>query len=97
MAKQAGRYSGQASTREPKAQNRDVKPLSREHQQLLDWHKHVRFKKTLFGGVKESDVWKKLGELNELYNQALAAERIRCDALLAQQRNAGEVDDEQFK
>lgn len=89
MAKQTGRYSGQIPAR-------DVKPLSREHQQLLDWHKHVRFKKNLFGGVKESDVWKKLGELNALYTQALAAERTRYDALLSQQAGRGEAEDVQF-
>lgn len=96
MSKQVGRYSGrsQSSPREQKSQSREQKPLSREHQLLLDWHKHVRFKKAIFGGVKESDVWKKLGELNELYNQALAAERIRYDALLAQQEKAGEADHE---
>ena len=42
----------------------------------------VKFRKQIFGGVSEKDVWKKIGELNELYRQGILAERARCDALL---------------
>ena len=53
------------------------------HQQaaIVKWLRQVRFRKTLFG-VDEADVWKKLAELNELYEAALSAERARYDALL---------------
>ena len=44
--------------------------------------KEERFKKTILGGVNEADVWKKIAELNELYEAELAAERIRYDVLL---------------
>lgn len=46
------------------------------------WLKTVRFKKSFIGGVDEADVWKKISELNSLYEAALAAERVRYDALL---------------
>lgn len=60
----------------------EITPLSIEQERILNWLKAVRFKKTILGGVVEADVWKKLGELNEMYNAALTAERVRYDALL---------------
>lgn len=63
-----------------------IRPLSREQKRILQWLRKVRFKKQLFGGVSERDVWKKIEELNSMYNVALVAERARYDALLAQQR-----------
>lgn len=62
--------------------------LSREQKKIAQWLKQVRFRKTLLGGVSERDVWKKIGELNELYNEALVAERARYDALLAEARES---------
>lgn len=56
--------------------------LNFEQQRIAKWLKEVKFRKRLFGGVSERDVWKKLLELNEMYNAALAAERARYDALL---------------
>ncbi|MFR1945918.1 hypothetical protein [Faecalimonas umbilicata] len=41
----------------------------------------MKFKKRLFG-VDEADVWKKIQELNHLYEEALAWERKRYDLLL---------------
>ncbi len=57
---------------------------SAEEQRIAIWMQKVRFRKHLFGGVMERDVWKKLGELQKLYEQALVAERARYDALLAE-------------
>lgn len=62
--------------------------LSREQKKIAQWLKQVKFRKTLFGGVSERDVWKKIGELNELYNEALVAERARYDALLSEARQS---------
>lgn len=59
---------------------------------VAEWLKKVKFKKTLFGGVDERDVWKKLDELNVLYNEALVAERARYDALLAEAKGMSEGD-----
>lgn len=56
-----------------------------EQQRIAQWLKKVRFRKALFG-VSEKDVWKKIGELNDMYQELLAAERIRYDTLLEYQR-----------
>ena len=45
----------------------------------------MQFRHVALGGVDEVQLWKKLEELYTLYEQALAAERARYDALLAQQ------------
>ena len=58
--------------------------LGREQKRIRQWMKQVRFRRRLFGGVDERDVWKKIGELNDMYNAALVAERARFDALLEQ-------------
>ena len=63
----------------------EIHPLNREQKRILTWLRKVRFKKKLFGGVSERDVWKKIEELNSMYNLALIAERARYDALLQQQ------------
>lgn len=61
-----------------------AEPLNHEQERIQKWLKQVRFKKAALGGVKEADVWKKLLELNALYEAALSAERARYDALLAE-------------
>lgn len=53
-----------------------------QEERIIDFLKNVKFRKQIFGGVQEADVWKKIGELNELYRQGILAERARCDALL---------------
>lgn len=58
--------------------------LNHEQEGIQRWLKQVRFKKTLLGGVDEADVWKKIAELNEMYEAALSAERARYDALLTE-------------
>ena len=57
---------------------------------IVPWLQKVRFRKCLFGGVSEADVWKKVEELNAMYETALAAERARYDALLEAQQKAGD-------
>ena len=49
----------------------------------------LKFRKQVFGGVRETDVWKKIGELNDMYRQALIAERARYDALLRAKTESG--------
>lgn len=66
-----------------------VKPVNGEQQRIAQWLKKVKFKKQFFGGVNEKDVWKKIAELNDMYNVAIACERARYDALLEQQSGAG--------
>lgn len=56
--------------------------LNHEQERIEKWLKQVRFKKSFVGGVDEADVWKKIAELNSMYEAALSAERARYDALL---------------
>ena len=56
--------------------------LNHEQEKIKDWIEQVRFRHKLFGGVDEADLWKKIAELNEMYQKALSAERARYDALL---------------
>ena len=60
-----------------------AEPLSAEQEKLRAWFRTVHFRKNLFGGINERQLWKKLDELNHLYEEALIAERARYDALLA--------------
>lgn len=63
-------------------------PLNHVQQQIIQWLEKVKFHKKWFGGVDEQDVWKKIQELDRMYETALLAERVRYDGLLAQQRKA---------
>lgn len=67
-----------------------TRPLNHEQERIREWLKQVRFKKTVFGRVDEADVWKKIAELNTLYEAALSAERARYDALLAEHTGCAE-------
>lgn len=74
-------------------------PLNHEQERIRKWLKQVRFKKTLLGGVNEADLWKKIAELNSMYEAALSAERARYDALLAEcyvSADPGEAGDESY-
>lgn len=74
-------------------------PLNHEQERIQKWLKQVRFKRALFGGVDEADLWKKIAELNSLYEAALSAERARYDALLAQRgycADSGKAGDESY-
>ena len=68
----------------PSISSTDKPAINSEQQNIIDWLKKVRFRKQLFGGVSEQDVWKKIDELNKLYDAALAAERIRYETLIAE-------------
>lgn len=67
----------------------EIQPLNHEQKRIMARLKKVRFRKKLFGGVSERDVWKKIEELNSMYNLALIAERARYDALLQARGGAG--------
>ena len=59
-----------------------IENLSPEQQNIALWLQKAKFKKKIFGGVDEADVWKKIEQLNALYTAAVDAERIRYDTLL---------------
>lgn len=97
----AGKFSaGRKPSGQPRSQtpSREADPAPRQETPLLNHEqaniqaflKKVRFQKAIVGGVRESDVWKKIGELNALYEAALSAERARYDALLEQKKSGGD-------
>ena len=55
-----------------------------ELDEVARWLASVKFKKKLLGGLDPADVWKKLEELNALYENAIVAERARYNLLLNQ-------------
>ena len=65
-----------------------TKALNHEQEKLRQWFQEVKFRKVLFGGVDEIQLWKKLEELYALYEAALLAERVRYDALLRRQEES---------
>lgn len=70
--------NGQQPAQKPvqsRAQGRKetVQPLNCEQKRILQWLRKVRFRKQLFGGISERDAWKKIEELNAMYNNALMA------------------------
>lgn len=78
-----GRPQGGPASHGAPAQPRPAQaPLNYEHKLIREWLESVRFKPKRFGGVDEADVWRKIAELNDRYEAALAAERARYDALL---------------
>ena len=95
FAEQPGRMvrgapPGNRSRRPADIPDPDRPPLSREQLKIARWLKKLKFHKKLFGGIPEQEVWKRMSELNAMYEVALAAERARCDALIEQIR-AGAV------
>ena len=59
-----------------------------EQKTIARWLKKLKFHKGIFGGIRETEVWKRMNELNSLYEEALAAERARCDALIQEARES---------
>lgn len=66
----------------------EIRPVNREQEKLFEWMQTVKFRKVLIGGLDEAQVWKKLEELNQLYDAAIRAERARYDALLGAHKEA---------
>lgn len=59
--------------------------------EIAEWLDKVRFRKKFFGGLDEQDLWKKIDELNTMYQAALEAERVRYDTLIEHYKKTGEV------
>lgn len=69
---------------------KDVTFEQEREARIAEWLRKVKFRKQIFGGVSQSDVFKKIGELNDMYREALIAERARYDALLAERSGGAE-------
>lgn len=65
--------------------------LTVEYMKIAQWLKKLRFRKKIFGGICERDVWNKISELNAMYEEALTAERIRYDALIDHYKNSSTI------
>lgn len=98
----AGKFQSSSGKQTPKqapkpkknqSYSNPMEPLNHEQARIQEWLKKVRFRKAVLGGVDEADVWKKIGELNALYEAALSAERARYDALLAERTGAPQPED----
>ncbi|MCI6886553.1 MAG: hypothetical protein MR868_04790 [Lachnospiraceae bacterium] len=85
---------GKGKTQNRSLPSTDKDALNSEQQNIVEWLKKVRFQKQLFGGVSEADVWKKIDELNKLYDAALTAERIRYETLLAESKAGNTLPEE---
>lgn len=91
----AGKYSSHKDAAKPsrvrgRPNIKTAEPLNHEQERIQKWLKQVRFKKAFFGGVDEADLWKKIAELDSMYEAALSAERARYDALLAERCGSAE-------
>ena len=74
-----------------------TEPNIAEQQKIMQWLKKVHFKKRIFGGISEADVWKKIGELNTMYDAALEAERIRYDTMIEHYRKVSLLNVQKYK
>lgn len=50
---------------------------------IAEIFRNMKFRKRLFGGVEERDVWRQLDELQKAYRSAYEAQATRYQALLA--------------
>lgn len=57
-----------------------------EFTKIARWLSTVKFKKKAVGGLDPEDVWKKIDELNTMYENAILAERVRCNLVIRQVR-----------
>lgn len=55
---------------------------ARNMDDIAELFKTLRFKKSLFGGVKEKDVWKQLDRVQKEYRSVYEIQQERYDALL---------------
>lgn len=69
---------------------KDVTFEQEREARIAGWLQKVKFRKQIFGGVSQADVFRKIGELNDMYREALIAERARYDALLAERSGGAE-------
>lgn len=85
---QAAKHGVKQKSKSNQPMHEPAPMVNREQKRIVQWLKKVKFKKKLFGGVNERDVWKKIGELDSMYNEVIYAERVRYNTLLDQLRRA---------
>ena len=82
MQKVAAKASEDGMKQQEMFADKEKEVLNQEQLSIINWLKTVKFRKQIIGGVNQEDVWKKIHQLNEMYEAALRAERIRYDVLL---------------
>ena len=82
MHKVAAKASEDGMKQQEMFADKEKEVLNQEQLSIINWLKTVKFRKQIIGGVNEEDVWKKIHQLNEMYETALRAERVRYDVLL---------------
>ncbi len=90
MAKKVNGKTERSAKRSSRSSNQTVQQssapdgpiLTKQQEELLQWFKTVKFRKAFIGGIDERSMWKKLEQLNELYEKAILSERARYDAML---------------
>ncbi|SFG07961.1 hypothetical protein [Oribacterium sp. WCC10] len=55
---------------------------SKSFEDIAEFIKEMRFRKSLFGGVDEQSVWKKIEDLNNEYKSVFDAQETRYRTLL---------------
>lgn len=68
-------------------ENKSKDELQDEEGKIADYLEKLRFRRQFFGGVSEQDVWKKINELNELYQEALKIQAIKYETKLELYKN----------
>ena len=86
MHKVAAKASEDGMKQQEMFADKEKEVLNQEQLSIINWLKTVKFRKQIIGGVNQEDVWKKIHQLNEMYEAALRAERIRYDLLLNKEK-----------
>lgn len=55
---------------------------SKSLEEIAEFIKKMRFRKSLFGGVSENSVWKKIDDLNNEYKSVFDAQEVKYQTLL---------------
>ncbi len=51
---------------------------------IAEMFRRLKFRKKLFGGVEEQDVWKKLDDIQKAYRSAYEAQAVRYETILSE-------------
>jgi len=86
MQKVAAKASEEGMKQQEMFADKEKEVLNQEQRSIIHWLQTVKFRKQILGGVNQEDVWKKIHELNEMYEAALRSERIRYDLLLNKEK-----------
>lgn len=55
---------------------------SKSLEEIAEFIKKMKFRKSLFGGVSENSVWKKIDDLNNEYKSVFDAQEVKYQTLL---------------